>query len=131
MNDEGKDDGLSEDGRRTVLVVAIVLTMVFVVGAWLWLLPAQLDISSGAGDDQADWKLMHDSLDDESVDFRKSLDALSSSLNEVSQIQSSGDPVDGDSSGGDAGPPDTAAIVDRLQERLGITQTGTGEEDQK
>ena len=82
MTDRRKDDGLSEDGRRVAMIVAVALTMVFVVGAWLWLLPSQLGgfSDAGSGDGQADWKSMRDSLGDEATDFRESLDTLSSRM---------------------------------------------------
>ena len=130
MTNGRKDNELSEEGRRTAMTVAVVLTTAFVVGAWLWLLPMQLDNSSSANDDQVGWKSMNDSLSNEATELKESLDTLSASLSDASLVQPSEDQID-DSGSSNTGPPDTTAIVGRLQEKLSANQSGSSKEDQK
>ncbi|MFH2062843.1 MAG: hypothetical protein ABIJ46_01670 [bacterium] len=138
MTDGPTDSGMRQDRdgqgdrRRGLLAVAVVVTMIFVVGAWLLLLPYQID--RAAIGDQADvgWDSVRENLDQQALDFRKSLDGLGEELvseDAAPPPEGSG----GKEADGRTGPDlsEISEIAERLQEKLAAAESAAVETEQK
>lgn len=105
--------------RRTKLIVAVVISMVFIIGAWLLTLPFQLRKIGTSRTEASRWQAVQAEVETSEKDFRATLGALRDSYDQLEQQMRIEEDGELKEAGNEVFPPEIAEL---LQNKLLETQ---------